>query len=51
MMAQGLHQTQVWDGRNGRGVIVLNGVYVAELEARFEDGTSERVFRKVGVVR
>lgn len=47
----GLHQEDRWDGRNGRGEVVTNGVYVAELLVRYGDGTSERVLRKVGVVR
>lgn len=47
----GLYQRDRWDGRNGRGVTVRNGVYVAVLEASFDDGRSERVRRKVAVVR
>ena len=47
----GLHQEDRWDGRNGRGTVVVNGVYVAELHARYDDGKSERVLRKVAVVR
>jgi hypothetical protein len=47
----GLHQEDRWDGRNGRGATVYNGVYVAELTARFDDGTSQQVRRKVAVVR
>jgi hypothetical protein len=47
----GLHQTDLWDGRNGRGDVVRNGVYVAELSVRYDDGSSDRVRRKVAVVR
>jgi uncharacterized repeat protein (TIGR01451 family) len=47
----GLVQVDPWDGRNGRGSAVQNGVYLAELMVRFDDGTSERILRKVAVVR
>jgi hypothetical protein len=47
----GLIQELVWDGRNGRDDTVLNGVYVAELRVDLDDGSSERVLRKVAVVR
>jgi len=47
----GLYQDDVWDGRNGRGVAVVNGVYIAELIVRYQDGQSERLLRKVAVVR
>jgi hypothetical protein len=47
----GLHQTDLWDGRNGRGTVVTNGVYVAELIVHLDDGTSKRLIRKVAVVR
>ena len=49
--APGLRQTEIWDGRNGRGQVVVNGVYLAELTVSFADGTSERLLRKVAVVR
>jgi hypothetical protein len=49
--ATGLHQEDVWDGRNGRGLLVTNGVYVAELIVRLDDGTHRRLIRKVAVVR
>jgi hypothetical protein len=48
---QGLHQGDLWDGRNGNGSVVANGVYVAELSVRYDDGTQERELRKVAVVR
>jgi len=47
----GIHQSDRWDGRNGRGLAVRSGVYVAELEVRYEDGRSARILRKVAVVR
>ena len=47
----GLHQDVTWDGRNGRGHVVRNGVYVAEISVTFDDGRSERLLRKVAVVR
>jgi len=49
--AVGLHQLERWDGRNDRGETVYNGVYVAELEVSYDDGTHERVLRKLAVVR
>jgi hypothetical protein len=50
-LGSGLHQSNMWDGRNGRGQTVVNGVYLAMLSVVFEDGTSERIMRKVAVVR
>jgi hypothetical protein len=47
----GLHQEDRWDGRNGRGETVRNGVYAAELTVRYDDGSSERLLRKLAVVR
>jgi hypothetical protein len=47
----GLHQNRTWDGRNGNGDVVRNGVYVAELVVAWDSGGSERVLRKVAVVR
>jgi len=47
----GLYQDDVWDGRNGRGTVVLNGVYIAELRVSYRDGGSDRLLRKVAVVR
>ncbi len=49
--APGLSQADVWDGRNGRGQTVRNGVYVAELVVDYDDGSQARVLRKVAVVR
>lgn len=47
----GLYQDDRWDGLNGEGVPVQNGVYVAELVVEFADGTRERHLRKVAVLR
>jgi len=47
----GMNQTDLWDGRNGQGSVVRNGVYVAELSVNFADGTRDHVRRKVAVVR
>jgi hypothetical protein len=47
----GLHQNQTWNGRNERGDSVINGVYVADLEVHYADGSSARELRKVAVVR
>jgi hypothetical protein len=40
-----------WDGRNGNGQTVRNGVYLAELRVEYESGGNERLLRKVAVVR
>ena len=47
----GMNQSDLWDGRNGNGSVVRNGVYIAELSVSFADGSRERVRRKVAVVR
>lgn len=47
----GLHQDDTWDGRNARGHVVYNGVYVAELVVNLENGERQRFLRKVLVVR
>jgi hypothetical protein len=47
----GLQQSDRWDGRNGAGQTVRNGVYIAELTVRYDDGSRARVLRKVAVVR
>ncbi|NIT02338.1 MAG: tandem-95 repeat protein [Candidatus Latescibacteria bacterium] len=47
----GLYQDDQWDGRNDRGVVVVNGVYLAELVVRYTDGGGDRKLRKVAVVR
>jgi hypothetical protein len=48
---EGLYQEDTWQGLNGRGITVQNGVYVAELVVKYDDGTQDRVLRKVAVVR
>ena len=48
---QGLHQDDAWDGRNGHGEVVANGVYVAEMLVELDGGASRRLLRKVAVVR
>ena len=47
----GMNQSDAWDGRNGSGEVVRNGVYVAELSVAYDDGKRERLLRKVAVVR
>jgi len=47
----GLHQDVAWDGRNGRGDTVRNGVYIAEIVVRASDGGTTTLRRKVAVVR
>ena len=47
----GFHQTDTWNGVNGRGVTVRNGVYIAEIVVYYDDGSRERHLRKVAVVR
>lgn len=47
----GLHQDDRWDGVNGAGHGVMNGVYIAELTVQYADGTSTRLVRKVAVVQ
>ncbi|MFI5371632.1 MAG: hypothetical protein ACHQ52_08745, partial [Candidatus Eisenbacteria bacterium] len=47
----GLHQGELWDGRNGQGHPVFNGIYVAELTVRFDAGGGDHLLRKVAVVR
>jgi hypothetical protein len=47
----GLYQNDQWDGRNGSGLLVANGVIIAELSVRFDDGSVGRFLRKVAVMR
>lgn len=49
--AAGLHQSDLWQGLNGNGSPVHNGVYLAELVVQYGNGSSERILRKVAVVR
>jgi hypothetical protein len=46
-----MNQSDLWDGRNGNGSVVRNGVYIAELTVSYDDGSRDRVRRKVAVVR
>ena len=50
-MNAGLHQHLEWDGRNGRGDVVYNGVYLVECSVRFADGSRERLLHKLAVAR
>ncbi|NNE44244.1 MAG: hypothetical protein HKN12_08535, partial [Gemmatimonadetes bacterium] len=50
-LSAGLHQSTAWDGRNGIGESVVNGVYLAVIRVDFATGGSESYFRKVAVVR
>jgi len=47
----GLHQDVTWDGRNGRGDVVRNGVYIAEIVVHETAGGVQTLHRKVAVVR
>ncbi len=49
--ASGMHQNDIWNGSNGQRQTVQNGTYIAEIDVRLDDGTHERVLRKVAVVR
>jgi hypothetical protein len=40
-----------WDGRNGRGVVVVNGTYIIKAEIEYADGTKESKIWKVAVVK
>jgi hypothetical protein len=46
----GLHQNVIWDGRNGNGDTVNNGVYHLVLEIDTDD-SHKTIKRKVGVIR
>ena len=47
----GLQQDDRWDGRNGRGESVQNGVYLAEIRVEYPGGGSDRLLRKLAVLR
>jgi hypothetical protein len=47
----GLHQSDHWDGRNGRGDLVISDVFLAELQVQYGSGDATRLLRKVAVVR
>lgn len=40
-----------WDGRNGRGQLVLNGAYFVQIEIRYNDGTVEMATDRIAVVK
>ncbi|UCG50489.1 MAG: hypothetical protein JSW58_09755, partial [Candidatus Latescibacterota bacterium] len=47
----GLYQDVKWDGKNGDGDVVNNGVYYLVLEIRGDNGQGVTLKRKVGVIR
>ncbi|HXF59233.1 MAG TPA: hypothetical protein VN539_05375, partial [Candidatus Saccharimonadales bacterium] len=47
----GMNQSDLWNGRNGKGSVVRNGVYIAELAVTYADGSRDQARRKVAVVR
>jgi len=49
--SKGMHQEDTWDGKNGVGEIVLNGVYLCQIKVNYITGTSEKKIRKIAVVR
>jgi hypothetical protein len=48
---QGPQDVDEWDGRNGKGNVVRNGVYLVRLEVAYPDGRTEELLRKVAVAR
>jgi len=50
-MSAGLHQDVTWDGRNGSGDTVNNGVYYLLLDIAPDAGTPQTLRRKVAVLR
>jgi hypothetical protein len=49
--SKGMHQEDTWDGRNGIGEVVLNGVYFCQIKVNYINGTSDKKVRKIAVVR
>jgi len=49
--SKGMHQEDTWDGRNGTGEIVLNGVYFCQIKVNYTTGASDKRIRKIAVVR
>ena len=47
----GLYQDVEWDGRNGDGDVVSNGVYYLVLKINGSDGKTKVLRRKIGVLR
>jgi hypothetical protein len=51
-ISSGLHEEAItWDGRNGRGVVVVNGTYIIKAEIEYADGTKESKIWKVAVFK
>jgi hypothetical protein len=49
---EGLHTTLLsWDGSNGQGDRVVNGVYIAVLQVRYSNGGSETYETKVAYIK
>ncbi|MEW6618271.1 MAG: hypothetical protein AB1422_02780, partial [bacterium] len=48
--AHGMNEVQ-WDGRNGVGEVVLNGVYFCQINVHYVSGGSDKKVRKIAVVR
>ncbi|OGF50226.1 MAG: hypothetical protein A2231_01750 [Candidatus Firestonebacteria bacterium RIFOXYA2_FULL_40_8] len=41
-----------WDGKNGRGSVVANGMYICEIVAKPTDGSAQiREIRRIGVIK
>ncbi|MFH1561836.1 MAG: hypothetical protein ABIF11_00245 [Nitrospirota bacterium] len=49
--SRGMYQEDRWDGRNGEGEIVLNGVYFCQIKVNYLAGGSDKKVRKIAVVR
>ena len=47
----GYHQSEAWDGLNGKGQKVAPGIYICRVTARYESGRTEDFTRRVAVVR
>jgi hypothetical protein len=41
----------LWDGKNGQGRVVANGIYFVKIKARGSDGTQQDFKRRVGVLK
>ncbi|MEW6097461.1 MAG: hypothetical protein AB1567_13220 [bacterium] len=49
--SKGMHHEERWDGRNGTGEIVLNGVYFCQIKVNYITGASDKKIRKIAVIR
>lgn len=47
----GMHQEDKWNGRNGVGDVVLNGVYFCQIKVNYLNGGSDKKVCKIAVVR